>query len=141
MKRRPTYPAPGPARDRRNEYKRAYYARNKEVIRAQNKPFRQQRTARLKGGGNRRYDIKKQYGITIEIWNKIFEDQGSVCAACGSPIPEAKNWQTDHDHELGLVRGILCYPCNRIAGRNKDHMIRMRLVLAFLETFYGQRCS
>jgi len=39
------------------------------------------------------------------------------CAACFSPSPRyRKGWAADHDHETGVFRAYLCYPCNLMAG-------------------------
>jgi len=38
--------------------------------------------------------------------------QEEKCALCKTDTPNARGWTTDHDHETGLVRGILCHTCN-----------------------------
>lgn len=56
-------------------------------------------------------------GITQDEWEALFEKQGRCCAICGRDTPIGKTqWATDHDHVLGVVRGILCYRCNTGLG-------------------------
>lgn len=58
-----------------------------------------------------------RFGITTEQWNVAFEAQGQCCALCQSPTPSGKwGWHTDHNHETGEFRGILCLPCNYALG-------------------------
>jgi hypothetical protein len=44
-------------------------------------------------------------------WQALFLKQFQSCAICGSKNPGAR-WATDHNHETGEVRGILCNRCN-----------------------------
>jgi hypothetical protein len=44
--------------------------------------------------------------------NRVLVEQGRVCAVCGVKPPT----QVDHDHETGVVRGILCLYCNTPMG-------------------------
>lgn len=61
------------------------------------------------------YKRKQAYGITKEQWDAMFAAQGSCCAICKSIDPHgSKGWQTDHCHDTGKVRGILCADCNRV---------------------------
>lgn len=63
-----------------------------------------------------------KYGITLKEWEALFESQESKCAVCGSPDPSTKSgWHTDHCHETGRVRGILCMPCNIMLGMSRDN--------------------
>ncbi len=59
----------------------------------------------------------QKYGLTPESWTALFAGQGRKCASCGSTEPGTTwGWHTDHDHQTGRVRGILCLPCNVLAG-------------------------
>lgn len=49
-------------------------------------------------------------------WDRIFEEQGKACAICGSVTSGKKGFHVDHDHQTGIVRGILCEACNRVLG-------------------------
>ena len=42
----------------------------------------------------------------------MLEYQGGVCAICHDD--RSYNLNVDHDHEGGMVRGLLCRRCNRI---------------------------
>ena len=67
--------------------------------------------------GQRWRMIKRRYNMTKEQWEDMFEKQGRVCACCGVDNPNSSyNWHTDHCHDTGLVRGILCLSCNRGIG-------------------------
>jgi hypothetical protein len=67
----------------------------------------------------REYFLKSKYGLTIAAWEALFEGQGRACAICCSKSARGKagvGWCTDHDHETGEVRGIICQPCNLLVG-------------------------
>ncbi len=78
-------------------------------------------------------DLKRHYGLTPESYNKMLEDQGSACAACQTTTPEHGVWNIDHCHTTGLVRGILCPPCNRALGHANDDANRLRALITYLE--------
>lgn len=62
----------------------------------------------------------KDYGMTDAEYDQLLEYQGGGCAICGRP-PKTKRLDTDHDHQTGLLRGLLCFPCNRLLiGRHTD---------------------
>lgn len=60
----------------------------------------------------RRSNYKLLYGITIEDYERMYFEQGGVCAICGNPPPPTKHLFIDHDHKTGKVRGLLCRGCN-----------------------------
>jgi hypothetical protein len=55
--------------------------------------------------------LKYHYGITLEQYAEILEAQGGVCLLCQKP-PTEKRLAVDHNHETGLVRGLLHRTCN-----------------------------
>jgi hypothetical protein len=58
----------------------------------------------------------------------MIEAQGGTCAVCPG---EAQH--VDHDHETGLVRGILCFNCNQALGIARDVPKTLRALAAYLE--------
>src|SRR5882724_9057647 len=61
-------------------------------------------------GKRRRY--LKQYGITLEERNAIFNRNGGMCEICSArPIIHL-----DHCHSTGRIRGGLCMQCNQALG-------------------------
>ena len=75
---------------------------------------------------NRKYNLKKCYGITPDDYARLLAAQGGVCAICGSPSPGPKetNFHVDHDHATGHLRGLLCECCNLGIGYfdSPDHL-------------------
>jgi hypothetical protein len=61
--------------------------------------------------------FKRRYGITIEQYDEMFQEQGGVCAICQQECSTHQNLSIDHDHETGKVRGLLCLRCNHTIGR------------------------
>ena len=75
----------------------------------------------------------KRYGLTLEEYDTLLGKQGNVCAICEKVCSSNKNLAVDHDHSLGLVRGLLCMKCNRsLGGFNDDPRLLLR-ALAYLE--------
>lgn len=61
----------------------------------------------------RAQSLKKEYNLTIEEWEKMFEIQKGRCKICNRHQSEfARRLHTDHDHITGQVRGLLCAKCN-----------------------------
>ncbi|SRR5881394_1007110 len=59
-----------------------------------------------------------KYGITMDDYSRMFEEQEGLCKICRCRQPNArfKYLSVDHDHETGRVRGLLCMNCNRGLG-------------------------
>ena len=62
--------------------------------------------------------LKGNYGITLEQFNKMQEQQEYSCAICHKSINEItrKKLVVDHNHKTGKVRKLLCYSCNSLIG-------------------------
>lgn len=64
--------------------------------------------------------IKYRYGISVEEYETLLEQQNGRCAICGTnPIGKSAPINTlciDHDHATGRVRGLLCNSCNLAIG-------------------------
>ena len=66
----------------------------------------------------RRLRIKREYGITIEQYNEMFNQQQGCCAICGKHLIELNQASLciDHNHKTSKVRRLLCYSCNFFVG-------------------------
>ena len=60
---------------------------------------------------NMRGVLKCRYGITLEAFDAQVAQQNGHCAICGI-IPDRVRLSVDHDHETGMIRGLLCRRCN-----------------------------
>lgn len=76
-----------------------------------------------------KYTIKR-YGLTIEDYEKMIEDQNGQCLIC-EESPEKLH--VDHDHTTGKIRGLLCHHCNVALGHAKDNPIILERMIKYLE--------
>lgn len=60
--------------------------------------------------------IKRKYGLTLEQYDDMIQQQQNKCAICKVEFPISYQfWNrpcVDHDHQTNKVRGILCRKCN-----------------------------
>jgi Recombination endonuclease VII/HNH endonuclease len=82
-------------------------------------------------------DITRNFGISIETYQKLFASQGGVCAVCKQPETEKRNGQVkwlaiDHCHDTNMVRGLLCVACNVSIGRMGDNPERLDAAAAYI---------
>lgn len=85
----------------------------------------------------RRRDRRKRYGLSEEGYEALLEAQGGVCAICGGG-PRGRRPDTfyvDHDHVSGVVRGLLCSPCNLMIGQASEDPSVLRSGADYLERF------
>lgn len=64
----------------------------------------------------RRSRLRRIYNITPEEYTEILVFQGGVCPIClekQNAKGEPKKLGVDHQHKSGLIRGVLCFYCNR----------------------------
>lgn len=84
----------------------------------------------------RRAKLRREYGITLEQYNEMFEAQGGRCAICKSDNPGSKNgWALDHCHTTKRVRAILCNLCNLMLGHSKDSVETHKAAIAYLNQY------
>ena len=79
----------------------------------------------------------KNFGITVEDYEFMFERQGGTCAICGSPETEfvmgvKKRLSVDHCHQTGRVRGLLCSKCNLGLGYFLDNWVLIDNAMEYL---------
>ena len=74
----------------------------------------------------RRARLATNFNITPEEYDAISILQGDACGICGRHPKPGKRLAVDHDHKTGLLRGLLCYVCNRrvVAARGANILIR-----------------
>jgi len=57
--------------------------------------------------------LRLTFLLTQDEWILIYRFQNGLCPGCGEPLPDHCTL-TDHDHKTGLVRGLLCFRCNKL---------------------------
>jgi hypothetical protein len=76
-------------------------------------------------------NLKTAYGITLQEWTALFEQQGKCCAIC--KCGDSKRWCTDHNHSTNKVRGILCTNCNAGIGFLRENATAMFNAIEYLK--------
>lgn len=65
--------------------------------------------------------LQKNYNITLAFFNELRAFQFYKCAMCKRDEADFKtNLAVDHCHRTGLVRGLLCWLCNKRLGKFSD---------------------
>lgn len=77
-------------------------------------------------------NLIKNYGLTLVRFQEIMAEQHNCCALCGKEFVLVKEPVVDHDHETGLIRGLLHQRCNLIIGQAKDNPELLSQAIAYL---------
>ncbi len=85
-------------------------------------------------------NLKLLYGITLEQYNAMLEDQGGVCAIC--KLAETRidkrtktiaRLTVDHSHITGAVRSLLCQRCNVTVGILETNLEQIDIYLQYIQ--------
>jgi len=128
----------------KKEYFRDYYITNKQKIDKYNKQWskanrdkinkRQQERRKNNHIKSKEYRLKYRFGITLEDYNQLFNNQQGCCAICGVHQSELQRaLDIDHSHKTGEIRGLLCGACNLLLGNGKDNPEILRVAADYLE--------
>ena len=135
---------------------REYYEANKEQIKARTRQWQLDNPEKVKASNRRyaqsargqqmrrdnyhanqaqaaarqrKYELKKLYGLTREDYEAMLTEQGGLCLICRKPMdPPA----VDHDHATGAVRGLLCRSCNSAIGLLGDDPQMLQRAIEYL---------
>lgn len=79
------------------------------------------------------YSYKKQlmarYGLTVEAYDDMLLKCESKCEICRQEKP----LNVDHCHTTGIVRGLLCTPCNTGLGKLGDSLELLQRAIKYLD--------
>lgn len=87
--------------------------------------------------------LRRVYRLTLKDYGRIFDSQRGVCAICrdrGVPLQHydpATGLVVDHDHDTGVVRGLLCARCNSGIGLLGDDPRNLDAAAAYLRQTKG----
>lgn len=83
----------------------------------------------------------RRYGVTIEQYNNLLDQQNNRCAICKEEEENGRPFHIDHDHSCcpgknscgECVRKLLCYACNWGLGFFKDNPVFLRGAAEYVE--------
>jgi hypothetical protein len=120
-------------RYRKSPVYKAYQAKYRDSGRARLAQLRHRASPKAKIT-QRKWALKKFYGITIQDYENMFSAQGGRCAICGSEPSKIHRLQVDHCHKTGRVRSLLCFTCNAGLGSFGDNADRLTSAVAYLRS-------
>ncbi len=99
------------------ETRRKWRAKNPEKVKAGRAAWARRYPERCYAGQKRRQLIKT-YGLTIQQFEALLKKQNHQCAICGATKANSRGHKlyVDHNHVTGAVRGLLCGKCNSAIG-------------------------
>lgn len=84
----------------------------------------------------KRSDLKKMFGINVDQYDAMLEEQGRGCAICGKTDICNRGLAVDHCHTTNSIRGLLCTNCNMALGKFQDNVEYLKNAIEYLERDY-----
>jgi hypothetical protein len=77
--------------------------------------------------------LKRDFGITLDEYNVMFEQQEGCCKICKRhQVHFSRRLAVDHCHSTGKIRGLLCSQCNTLLGMAKDDTLVLQEAINYL---------
>lgn len=76
--------------------------------------------------------LRRNYGITLDDYNRLNNEQNGVCAICRQPEVN-KQLSVDHDHKTGKVRRLLCSKHNTALGLVEEDIVILETMIEYLK--------
>jgi hypothetical protein len=123
--------------------KRQYDALHKEEISIKNKIKRQNNLEKYRERERirerkknpemiRKNRLKRDFGLSLEDYKKIYNEQQGRCAICGNIF---KVLCVDHIHSTGKIRGLLCSQCNLALGNAREDIAVLKNAIKYLNLY------
>lgn len=81
----------------------------------------------------------RRIGVTPEIVEETYNNQGKRCAICR--LPMKFNHRIDHCHASNKFRGLLCHHCNTGLGSFRDSPKNLTRAIQYLSDFKSRQSS
>lgn len=81
----------------------------------------------------RRKSLSRNYGLTQNEYQVMFERQMGLCALCGQAPEAGQILQVDHCQRTKLVRERLCPSCHKLLGNARDTPEILKKAMASLK--------
>ncbi len=122
-------------KEKAREYARAWYHANKEEQLARAKA-RHKANPIARASSWRRCRFRK-YGLTLEKYEALLQEQDNRCAICGKAGEDAPRGRlcVDHDHRTQKYRALLCGHCNTLIGHAFEDTAILAKAASYLERF------
>lgn len=98
-------------------------------------------SAEKKRQATRDANLRREFGITLDEYERLATAQNDLCAICGEPETyrhqkdgRTKRLAVDHDHETGIVRALLCHACNVAIGYLDEDSALLRRAADYLDS-------
>ena len=118
-------------RDKCLEYSRKRYEAKRELCLSRSSSWKKKNRKRVKFL-QRRNSLQSRYGITIEQYDAMLSKQDGVCLTCERPCLSGLHLAVDHDHDTGLIRGLLCRDCNTVLGKVNESVEILRKMITHI---------
>lgn len=77
--------------------------------------------------------LRRNYGKGLDDYTLVFLHQDRRCAICRRSVRIGKSrLAVDHCHATGLLRGLLCWPCNRALAHFHDDLGKLNSAVEYL---------
>jgi len=87
---------------------------------------------------NKRNALRINYGLTMEQFTFMLQEQNYCCAVCGiqfNPESKGETPHVDHNHDTKAVRALLCGHCNSALGHVHESVDTLKALIAYLGRF------
>lgn len=108
------------------------YANNLEHHRAECRRRYHQSDKKKAGTKTWKAKILREFGLTVDDYNLLLEQQNGVCAICKKVDSDGRRLAVDHCHGTGTVRGLLCRRCNTAIGLFEDDADLIQTAINYL---------
>jgi hypothetical protein len=99
-----------------SSYQAIWYQENKKKHKENTRLWAEANPDKMKAI-RRKTRLKKEYNLTPEQYNLLFDKQQGCCFICGRHQQLFKrHLDVDHCHKTGRVRSLLCVACNTDVG-------------------------
>jgi len=86
---------------------------------------------------NRKVDLKRKYGVTVEWYDAQLIAQDGRCAICSDPVGSGRALAVDHNHTTLRNRGLLCGHCNPLLHKLEADSDWMAKAVQYLNSHGG----